>query len=173
LGTGAHHQSLIDKLMRGDIMRGLIFCLVLLPSFAFAEKRDTSIQVEFVQRSMRVRPSPTVKHGRVTINVILHPDGTVEEFQAEHGPHARVLPSDAKHLGASYKVLNDHTIQRVYHVDDLTQTVTISVNGSSCSAGVELAMAAGKHEFRAYSTELGTDAYYTDATVEKVSCSIK
>lgn len=156
-------------------MRWLVLCAAIMtPALANAESGDTFITVNYVVRQMRVRPSPMLKHGRSTINMVLHKDGTIDDTHRAYGPHAKPASKTEKRLGAdTYKVVNENSIKRISHTGDLTRTVTVTVNGRSCTANVELTLKPGKTEYKGYSTELGTEAYYTNPTLERASCTIR
>ena len=147
---------------------------MMIPAFDHAESGDTFITVEYVVQQMKVRPSPMLKHGRSTINIVLHSNGTIDDSHHGYGRYAKPTSKTIKRLGAdTYKVVNQNSIKRVSHTGDLTRTVTVTVSGRSCSANVELTLKSGKTEYKGYSSELGTKAYYTNPKLERASCTIR
>lgn len=160
--------------MRGSMIVLALAAGLLPPNTARAESGDTSITVDFVVRHQRIRPSPMMKHGRNTIHIVLHSDGTVSDEHRTYGQRAKPESTSQQRLGAGkYRVVDQHTIRRTYHAGDETRIVTISVNGQSCSADVKFELPKGQTEHKAYSTELGVEAVYGESSLERVSCSIR
>jgi hypothetical protein len=146
----------------------------LLSGTAHADSGDTVITVEYVVRHERIRPSPKLKHGRGTMQIVLHADGTITDQHHGYGPHAKPASERKYRLGAGkYRVIDQRTIKRVYRSGDEKRVLTVSVNGQSCAADIKFETASGKTEHRQYSTELGVQAVYGPSTLDHISCSIR
>ncbi len=147
--------------------------LVAATGAAHAETSDTFITVEHVVRSERVWPSPRVIHGRTTVNIVLHANGTVDDAVSSYGRFGGTSQREHRLGESTYKVVDDHTIRRVTHIGDQTRTLTITVSGRTCHATLELSMKPGVTEYRSFATALGRQASFRDAVVEQVTCSIR
>jgi hypothetical protein len=148
-------------------MRWLL--LFLLFPFA-AQAADTHITVEYVMTQERVGSAPIIIHPHITVQLVLHEDGTVDDSAHIPGPYARNT-AHASRLGEQrVKVVNSHTITRSWTTGQQKRKLTIVTSRSSCTAKLALS---GPSEFTAYSTYSNTMAVYRNAHVDSINCRIE
>lgn len=151
-------------------MRKLILAALLVPTCAFAAD-DTRITATIEFSSYRVRPSPEPGHNHVTFNIILHPDGSVDDSFAAPGRFSRKGTVTGT-LGERYRVIDNNAIRRTRDFKDRIETVTITVTGKSCRATMTNELKPGFSEFEAPSVALGTNAFYRNWKMTSSTCSI-
>jgi|SRR5579871_4126144 len=143
--------------------------LFLLFPFA-AHAADTHITVEYTLTQERVGPPPIIVHPRITVQLVLHEDGTVDDYTHVPGPYAQNT-AHASRLGEQrVKVVNSHTITRSWSTGPQKRKLTVVTSGNNCTARLEIS---GPSEFAAYSTYLNTRAVYRNAHLESINCRIE
>lgn len=148
-------------------MRWLL--LFLLFPFA-AQAADTHITVEYLMTQERLTPTPIIIHPHITVQLVLHEDGTVDDYSHIPGPYAQNT-AHASRLGEQrVKVVNSHTITRSWSTGPQQRILTVVTSGSSCTAKLEIS---GPSEFAAYSTYSNTKALYRNAHVDSINCRIE
>lgn len=148
-------------------MRWLL--LFLLFPFA-AQAADINISVEYVLTQERIRPDPKIVHPRVTVHLVLHEDGSVDDYVHVPGPYARNT-AHASRLGQQrVRVVNSHTITRSWSDGPQKRKLTIVTSGNSCTAMLAIS---GPSEHIGYSTDLNTNAVYRNTHVDSINCRIE
>jgi hypothetical protein len=114
-------------------------CLLLFLLFPFAaQAADTHITVEYALTQERVELTPTIIHPRITVQLVLHEDGTVDDYAHIPGPYAQNT-AHASRLGEQrVKVVNSHTITRSWSTGPQKRKLTVVTSGSSCTARSEI-----------------------------------
>ena len=148
--------------------------IALVPS-ASAETGDTNIYIHYRTKSVRVRPTPRTGGADVDFSIVLHANGKVEDaYSVKDGKHgstkSRLGPASR---GAIYRVLDSGTITRTVDAGTHYYKVTVRVSGKNCTADVEFILKPGVKEYRDYSTELKTMAYYSSLATDYVTCVIE
>ncbi len=138
---------------------------------------DTHIFVYYVTKSVRVRPSTRIGETAVDYEIVLHPNGKVEDAWGEKG--GRKGETDVKlggNLGegqAVYRVIDTNTIVRRGDVGNYIFQLTVNVGGKNCSVKVEYLLKPGEQEYRSYSNELKQMAYFSSIEMAYSTCVIK
>src|ERR1700723_3233764 len=103
-------------------MRWLL--LFLLFPFA-AQAADTHITVEYLMTQERLTPTPIIIHPHITVQLVLHEDGTVDDYSHIPGPYAQNT-AHASRLGEQrVKVVNSHTITRSWSTGPQQRKLTV------------------------------------------------
>jgi hypothetical protein len=154
--------------------------MLALSSPAVAEKGDAIITVDYETRAVRVRPEPDVRHSQHRMVIVLHPDGRVEDEYTGAGPHPSVFANKNRRLGNTesasnvrYRVVDKNTISRTSESGALVSTLTVVVSGKTCTANIDYSLKPGETEFKAFSTQLGTMAYYSETAATRTTCKIR
>ena len=133
---------------------------------AAAQATDTHIHVSFTLTQERVTPPPIVVHPHVSIRLVLHENGTVDD-------HAEVPGKDFTNAGrlggGRFRVVNEHTITRSWSIGAQQRKLTITTQGRSCTADLAIS---GANEFLAYAPYLKKDAVFRNAQVRNITCEI-
>jgi hypothetical protein len=148
---------------------------IALATSAKAATGDTNISIHYRSKSVRVRPSPRTGGANVDFRIVLRANGKVEdEYSVKDGKRgsskSKLGPADR---GAIYRVLDSGTITRTVDVDTHYHKITVRVSGKNCTAEVEYILKPGVKEYRDYSTELKTMAYFSSLGIEYVTCVIE
>lgn len=129
---------------------------------------------------MRVRPQPNAGVGAVSLHVVLHTDGTVDDVvEAKGGKNTKKWEMKERKLGsrkdfsAQWRVIDSNTLERKFAEATFDYTVKVAVNGKSCKADVGYALHAGQKEYVAQSAELDRLAYYSELRPFDVKCKIE
>jgi hypothetical protein len=141
------------------------FCLFFLPLAAHAT--DTHINVSFTLSQDRVTPPPIAVHPHVSVHLVLHENGTVDDAAHMLGND---FSSTGRLGGGRFRVVNEHTITRSWSLGSQQRKLTITTQGRNCTA--ELAIS-GSDEFSAYAPYLKKDAVFRNAHVDSISCEIQ
>jgi hypothetical protein len=146
-------------------MRLLILCAALLvPQLAYAN--DIYIHVDYRLSEYRISPDPGQKTSSTAVDVVMHPDGSIENSFHTGGRYAKNGSTSHKLGDRKFSVINEHTIS----VRGKRVITTIKVTGTACEATVKVT----EHgEYAADSTELGVRARYRDLRVVSASCTIR
>jgi hypothetical protein len=149
-------------------MRWLL--LFLLFPFA-AQAADTHITVEYVVTQERIdRPDPIIIHPHITVQLVLHENGTVDDYDHIPGPYAKNIAHGSRLGEQRVKVVDSHTITRSWSIGPQQRKLTVVTSGSNCTAKLEIS---GPSEFAAYSTYSNTKALYRNAHVDSINCRIE
>jgi hypothetical protein len=146
-----------------------------LPAAAHAATGDTRISIHYRSKSVRVRPTPRIGGASVDFKIVLRADGRVEDEHSvkdgKSGSSKSRLGPKAK--GAVYRVLDAGTITRTGDAGSHYHKITVRVSGKNCTADIEYILKPGVKEYRDYSTELKTMAYYSSLGIDYVTCVIE
>jgi hypothetical protein len=146
-------------------MRLLILCAALLvPQLAYAN--DIYIHVNYRVSEYRISPDPGQKTSSTGVDVVMHPDGSIEDSFHKGGHYPKDGATSHRMGDRRFSVVNDHTIS----VRGKRMTTTITVTGTACEATVNVT---DHGEYAANSTELGVRARYRDLRVVGASCTIR
>jgi hypothetical protein len=102
---------------------------------ALADNTDIKIHVEYTTSAFRLRPKPGPERATTTLDIVLHPDGKVEDRFSEHGSHARKYSSRDGKLGENkasltqYRVVDESTVLRTFDDGVLAGSTKIEVKG--------------------------------------------
>ena len=143
--------------------------------FARAETGDAHISIHYRTKSVRVRPAPRTGGADVDFGIVLHGNGTVADSYSVKGGHhgsskAKLGPASR---GPVYRVLNSGTFTRTVDLGTHYHKLTVHTSGKNCTADVEFILKPGVKEYRDYSTQLNTMAYYSSLSVEYITCVIE
>ena len=153
------------------------FVSLLFITSALAEDGDTNIHIVYKLDIYRVRPEPGQKKPTVTVDIVLHKDGRIEDRFFIAGPKPK--PSNSKQrLGSKdsivqYKVVDTNTISRTYDNGVLWQKITVKVDGKACNASIEYKLNSTLKEYEDYSVELGRMAVFQEPKVVSTQCGIE
>ena len=148
-------------------MRWLILtCLV---PFA-AQAKDLHIDVDYVLKQERVRPSPKIVTPTIEHHFMLHENGSVDEQFHTGGPFPENHKASSK-LGEDLRVIDSRTIKKSWPVGAQTRVLTITTDGAACNATLDIKNGAG--EFKSFSTDLNTTALYRNSSVVSTRCKIE
>jgi hypothetical protein len=153
-------------------MRHILLAFALLPLAARAGNGDVNIKVNFVVKAERLSPEPMTVHPHTSFSIVLHPNGTVDENNKVFGKFGKTVEKSAK-LGTRFRVVDDHTLAREWHVGVQKRTLTIQTSGNSCVADLKLEMPEAKSEFEIPTADFGTMGRFRDAEVESIDCEIE
>jgi len=146
-------------------MRFLILCAALLTP-GLASANNIHIHVDYTFSEYRISPDPGQKTSQTGIDVVMHPDGSIEDSSHTAGRHPTDGSASHKMGDRKFSVVNDHTIT----VRSKRAITTITVTGAACQATVNVTH---HGEYAAGSTELGVKALYRDLRVVSTSCTIR
>jgi hypothetical protein len=142
---------------------------------ANAEAGDTHISIHYRSKSVRVRPTPRTGGADVDFGIVLHADGTVEDSYSvkdgKHGSSKSRLGPVSK--GLIYRVQDSGTFTRTVDLGTHYHKITVHTSGKNCTADVEFVLKPGQKEYREFSTELKTMAFYSSLGTEYVTCVIE
>ena len=157
-------------------MRHILLAFALLPALlsvaAHAGNGDVTIKVDFVVKTERLSPEPMTVHPHTSFGIVLHPNGTVDEINKVSGKFGKTVEKSAK-LGTRFRVVDNHTLAREWHVGVQKRTLTIQTSGNTCVANLKMAMPEGKSEFETPAADFGTMGRFRDAEVESIDCAIE
>ena len=141
---------------------------------ANAEGGDTHISIHYRTKSVRVRPTPRTGGGDVDFGIILHADGTVEDsYSVRDGKHGSSKSKLGPSKGLVYRVLDSSTVTRTVDLGTHYHKITVHTSGKNCTADVEFILKPGEVEYREFSTELKTMAFFSSLRTEYVTCVIE
>ena len=150
-------------------MKRFLILALFVPTAAMAD--DTQITVVLQTAAYRVRPDPKQTSGQVRFVFHLREDGSIRE-EFERGKRAKSTRVKDERLGEKFRVVSEKVIQRKKDFRDRVQTMTITVNGSSCSASMTNVLKPGFTEWKGTSEKFGS-AYFRDWQVTSSTCTIK
>jgi hypothetical protein len=131
-----------------------------------AQATNAHINVSFSLTQERVTPPPIVTHPKVSIHLVLHENGTVDDY-------TRIPGKDFANTGRlgeqRFRVVNEHTITRSWSLGSQQRRLTITVEGKSCTADLAIS---GSSEFPAYAPKLKMNAIFRNAHVDSITCRI-
>lgn len=144
---------------------------------SLAAEGDTVIRVQTTSYSVRVRPSPIQGNATWTYNISLQGGRKITEAINTSGTRP-LNASNIRELGGSeknvsYRVVDASTIQRIYNAPTHVSTITIKVDGKSCTASVNYELKPGQKEYQTYSVTLGTLAFYSELRPVNTTCTIQ
>jgi len=148
-------------------MRRLLLLIFLVPCTAEAE--DIHIYVDWVVRQERISPQPQIVRPRVSLHIVLHENGTVDDKIITSGKHPEEHESSTRLGKERFRVVNERTISRTTPLGDQRRTLTVTTQGNGCTAKLDIT---GPPEFRARSTDLNQMAVYRNAQVESITYSV-
>jgi len=141
---------------------------------ANAQTGDTHISIHYRTKSVRVRPTPRTGGADVDFGIVLHANGTVEDsYAVKDGKHGSSKSKLGPSKGLVYRVLDSGTVTRTTDLGTHYHKITVHASGKNCTAEVEFILKPGEKEYRDFSTELKTTAYYSSLTTEYVTCVIE
>ena len=144
-------------------------------SDSHAAEGDTNIYVHYKTKAVRVRPSFRAGTALVDFRIVLHANGTVDDVFAvkdgQKGATKNRLGVNPKNV--AYKVIDASTITRATDLGTHFHKLTVRVSGKNCTAAVDFVLKPGRAEYKDYSTELKTMAYYSKLETEYVTCVIE
>ena len=153
--------------------------LILFATAADAAPGDTVITINYKNKAVRVRPQPTEGVGEVSLHIVLHANGTVDDVVEGKGKNAKKWELKKRKLGAhkdksaKYRVIDANTIERTFADRNFVYAVKIVVDGKSCKADVGYTLDPGQKEFNVYSPQLGKLAYYSEIKPFDIQCKIE
>lgn len=169
----------LDHLAVRKMRRAVVLFLLFVGNEAVAASADVNIHLEYTTHVYRVRPKPGTKTSTLKSDIVLHPDGRIEENLQHLGRHLRTELIKNQKLGDNpasilqFRVIDENTISRTFDDGVLSGVTKIAVDGKTCKATVELKMNPTLKEYQDYSTELGEKAYYRDLKVLQAKCTIR
>lgn len=142
---------------------------------ASAETGDTHISIHYRSKSVRVRPTPSTGGADVDFGIVLHANGTIEDsYSVKEGKHgasnSKLGPVSQKLV---YRVIDSGTFTRTVDLGTHYHKITVHTSGKNCTADVEFILKPGVKEFRDYSTQLKTTAYYSSLGIQYITCVIE
>jgi hypothetical protein len=141
---------------------------------AKAESGDTHISIHYRAKSERVRPTPRTGGGDVDFSIVLHADGTIaDSYSVKDGKHGSSKSKLGPSKGPVYRVLDSGTVTRTVDLGTHYHKITIHTSGKNCTADVEFILKPGEKEYREFSTELKTMAFFSSLRTEYVTCVIE
>jgi hypothetical protein len=158
-------------------LKALLIVLIwicLVPS-AVAETGDITISIHYRSKAVRVRPTPRIGGTDVDFMIVLHANGKVQDGYSVKGGKSGSSKSEMgpKANGVVYRVVDAGTITRTSDAGTHLYKITVRVSGKNCTANVEYILKPGKKEYRDFSTELGTMAYFSSLEATNVTCAIE
>jgi|EndMetStandDraft_4_1072995.scaffolds.fasta_scaffold411024_1 hypothetical protein len=162
-------------------MRALV-CLpiMLLATAADAATGDAMISVSYKVKAVRLRPQPNAGVGAVSVRVVLHADGTIDDVvEAKGGKNTKKWEMKDRKLGerkdfsAQWRVIDASTLERRSAEATFDYNVKVVVSGKACKADVSYTLHAGQKEYVTHSAELDRLAYYSELRPFDVKCNIK
>ena len=163
--------------MRSCVLYLAALFLLATHQVSFAADGDTVIEVKTTSYSVRVRPSPIQGNAVWTYKIVLQGDRKISEDIRSSGSRP-MNANNIRELGSSernvtYRVVDASTIQRIYNAPTHVSTITIKVNGKSCSASASYDLKPGHKEYQTYSVSLGTQAFYSELRHVGTTCTIQ
>ena len=141
-----------------------------------AASGDTAIHVHYAAKSVRVRPQPNNGgSGTVDVEILLHANGKVEDkFAVKDGLSGESKSKlGSRSHNAVYRIIDASTIERTTDLGTHFYKLTVKVAGKNCTANVEYLLKPGQTEYRDYSTQLKTWAYYSKLEMDYATCVIE
>ena len=140
---------------------------------ADAQTGDTHILVHYRSKSVRVRPTPSSGRADVDFRIVLHADGTVEDNYSMEGKQGSSKAKLGPSKRLAYRVLDSGTITRTVDLGTHYHKITVHTSGKNCAAEVEFILKPGEIEYRDFSTELKTMAFFSSLGTQYVTCVIE
>ena len=129
---------------------------------------DTHIRVFYRTKWIRDRPVHAEGFGSCSWNIILHPDGKIDDTWREDsgrsGSSQRTLGN--QNSVAVFHVVNSNIIARVLDAGSHIETLTVRVAGKSCSADYKFVLKPGKTEI------VHPTGFYRSIKMIETSCAI-
>jgi hypothetical protein len=135
-----------------------------------------TINIRYQTKAVRIRPGHLVGGTTVDIGMVMQTNGIIGEKISTTGPRPKIA-ARVRSLGktdgsVSIHVIDSNTIERVANLPSHTVRMRVVVSGLSCRASVDYVLKPGHAEFIAYSTQLGTNAFYSSIEAVNTTCSI-
>jgi hypothetical protein len=145
----------------------ILFAALLWADASYAD--DVRIRVDYTTSTYRVRPNPGPTTERRSIEMVMHPDSTIDDRYYTRGRHPVSGGAEQK-LGATnkpvqYRVVNNHTISR----KSKNIVITVTVTNNTCMANI-VPTHGPSVEFEGTT---GTLATYRDLKILGTSCIIQ